>query len=314
LPTFSDHVQALADENRRPSMADLRRLAGLDRARAAEFAQIWSSFPVERRRQIVGAMVDIAEDNVELDFSAVLKACLSDSDEQIRAQAIEGLWEDEETATALLFLGLLERDPSGQVRAAAATGLSPFVYRAEMGDLSESTAERLRRGLDAAIARTDETVDVRRRAVEALSYVRSPEVRRLIEKAYADTDPKMRASAVFAMGRNCDEAWLNTIVRELGSPSAEMKFEAARAAGELEDERTVRALVPLLVDADREVRLAVIEALGSIGGATARRALEYTLKNGDDGARAAAADALEELAVYEAPLGIQPHISGEQLN
>lgn len=314
MSSFSDYVQTLADESKRLAMAELRRLSGLDRARAAEFSQVWSSFPVERRRQIVKSLVEIVEDNVDLDFSAVLKICLFDPDEQIRTAAIEGLWEDEESSTALRFLDLLEKDPSEQVRAAAAAGLAPFVYRAEMGELSGSTADKLRRGLDAAVARREESANVRRRAVEALAYLSSPDIQRLIEETYADSDPKMRASAVFAMGRSCDTAWLDTIVLELSSPSAEMRYEAARAAGELEDERAVRPLVPLLIDADREVRLAAIAALGEIGGAVAKRALEYTLKNGDDEARTAAADALEELTFDEDPLGVQPRISGDKLN
>ncbi len=314
MSSFSEYVQTLADESKRPAMAELRRLSGLDHARASEFASVWSSFPVERRRQIVTSLVEIAEDNVDLDFGAVLKICLSDPDEQIRMEAIEGLWENEETSTALRFLELIANDPSDRVRAAAAAGLAPFVYQAEMGELSEATAESVRRGLLEAITRSDDSVEVRRRAVEALSYLSTLEVHRLIEEAYADSDPKMRSSAVFAMGRNCDTGWLDTIVKELGSPSAEMRYEAARAAGELEDEQTVRPLAPLLVDADREVRLAAIAALGEIGGAAAKRALEYTLKNGDDEAKAAAADALEELAFDEDPLGIQPRIHGDQLN
>lgn len=295
-------------------MVELRRLSGLGPGRAAELARIWSVFPVERRRQIVVSLVELAEDNIELDFGAVLKVCLSDPDEEIRSRAIEGLWEDEETSTAQRFLEMLERDPSAKVRETAAVGLGPFAYRAEIGELSAGASERVRRCLLAAVDRTGEPVDVRRRAVESLAFFSTPETHRLIERAYDDADPKMRASAVFAMGRNCDAGWLETVVGELKSPSSEMRFEAARAAGELEDERCVRPLVPLLVDPDPEVRLAVIASLGSIGGPTARRALEYAAKNGDDVAKSAAAEVLGEMSLSDGPIGLHPLIPDEKLN
>jgi len=309
--TLAGYLNSLADGSRRILAAQLRKLSGLDRTQAAEFWRVWPALPVERRRQIVRDLVDLAEDNVELSFSAVLLACLSDPDEEIRVCAVDGLWEDDETTTAIRLLDLLAQDPSPRVRAAAASGLSRFAYRIETGELSQTTARRVRSGLLAAIDNSDEVLEVRRRAVEAISYLSEPEVREVIRRAYADPDEKMRASAVFGMGRNCDETWLEIIVQEMKSPSAEIRYEAAKAAGELEDQRAVRPLVPLLADADREVRLATIASLGRIGGETALKALRYVAKEGDEEAKAAAAEALEEAAFADDPIGLHPRLSDD---
>jgi HEAT repeat protein len=279
---------------------------------------------------LIAGLVDLAEDNVEFDFSAVLRACLSDPDEEIRVRAVDGLWEDEESSTALRLLDLLARDPSPRVRAAAAAGLARFVYRVEMGQLSETTGRKIRAGLLATVDNAAEPIEVRRRAVEAISYLSEPEVREVLRRAYADPDEKMRASAVFGMGRNCDAAWLEVIVQEMKSPIPELRYEAAKAAGELEDERAVRPLVLLLADDDREVRLATIAALGQIGGETAVKALHYVAKEaqakeaqaaaasgsadetvegaeGDEELRAAIADALAEATFSDDPIGLHPN-------
>jgi len=308
---LTEYLNSLADGSQKVLAAQLRKLSGLDRTQVAEFRRVWPTLPLERRRRIVRDLVDLAEDNVELCFSAVLLACLNDPDEEIRACAVDGLWEDDETTTAIRLLELLAQDPSPRVRAAAASGLSRFAYRIEMGELSQTTAQKIRNGLLAAIDNPKEVLEVRRRAVEAISYLSEPEVREAIRRAYADPDEKMRASAVFGMGRNCDEAWLEIIVREMKSPSAEMRYEAAKAAGELEDQRAVRPLVPLLADADREVRLATIASLGQIGGETAVKALRYVAKEGDEEAKAAAAEALEEAAFADDPIGLRPRLSDD---
>lgn len=302
--TFAEYLRSLSDESKKVSVAGLRQLSGLSRDQIAEFRLTWRGLPVERRRSIVRNAVDLAEDNVEFDFSAVLKVCLSDPDEEIRARAVDGLWEDEESSTALRLLDLLAHDPSPRVRASAAAGLSRFVYRIETRAIAASIAQKIRDGLLAAIDAGAETFEVRRRAIEAISYLSEPAVREIIERAYADPDEKMRASAVFAMGRNCDAVWLDTVVKEMRSPNPEMRFEAARAAGEIEDQRAVRPLVSLLVDEDREVRLASIAALGAIGGEAARKALQYSLEHGDEETKAAAAEAIEQLSFGEDPLGL----------
>ncbi len=83
----------------------------------------------------------------------------------------------------------------------------------------------------------------------------------------------MRVSALFAMGRSCDEQWASRIMDELSS-GVRMRFEAARAAGELELRPAVTRLIELAYEDDREIQEMAIWALGEIGGKRANHALD----------------------------------------
>ena len=80
-------------------------------------------------------------------------------------------------------------------------------------------------------------------------------------------------SAVFAMGRNMDARWQQTVLDELDSDAPGMRYEAARAAGEMTLEDALPMLARLIDDEDLEVRLASVWALGQIGGRPAAEAL-----------------------------------------
>jgi HEAT repeat protein len=188
------------------------------------------------------------------------------------------------------------------VRAAAATGLGRYAYLAEIEELSEADAGRLRDALLATVLDTRQPLDVHRRALESAGYFAgSDEIQRQIEQAYASDEQLLRESAVVAMGRSMQKRWLPTIAAELGSSSPALRYEAARASGEMAEE--ARSVVPrlasLLNDADTEVAFAAIWALGEIGGEAAKRLLQQMRKNGDEARRQAAADALEELALQD---------------
>jgi HEAT repeat protein len=120
-------------------------------------------------------------------------------------------------------------------------------------------------------------------------------VSQVIQRAYDDVEPKMRVSAVFAMGRSADEKWGDKVLAELDQDDAEMRYEAARACGELHLIEAILSLSRMVVDPDLEVRLAAIGALGRIGGAEARRVLQICSEEGDEALRDAAEEALDEL-------------------
>lgn len=304
-PEFHPHHGRILNTRKPLSRAAVRALSGLTAAQLGDsFAQAWAKTPTERRRAVTRNLVELAEDNFELDFTAVFKLCLRDPDAQVRVHAIEGLWENRERGLAEILLRMLREDPAELVRAAAARSLGRYTYLIEMGQLDAATAQRVRDGLLAAIHDAAEVLEVRRRAVEASAYISGdPTVHNIIAAAYADPHPKMKASALFAMGRNCDARWLPTLLAELDSPSPEMRYEAARACGELEDPQAVPYLIPLLDDLDWEVQLAAVQALGRIGGDTAQRALRRCLRRGDEKLAAAAQEALQEF-----PLG-EDHLS-----
>lgn len=296
LLDFNAALARLRDEKSPVSSAVLSALSGADKKELAAFAQAWIGLPVERRRRASQILVDLAKENFENDFSLLFRYLFNDEDAEVRAHAIDGLWEDEDSALVKPLVGFLRSDPDARVRAAAADALGRFVLLAEYGRLPQSPhAELVHDALLATVRSANEVLEVRHRAVEALAYWSDEIVRDVITGAYADEDAQMRASAVSAMGRNADAYWRKTAAGELESPDARMRFEAARAAGELEDRAAVPRLVELLDDPDREVQGAAITALGQIGGKVARQALTRAASSEDEVVRSLAGEALQEL-------------------
>src|SRR5579884_998932 len=161
-------ISKLANEGTAPSAVEVARLSGLASENAADFRDAWGQLSPDRRRAVLQVAVQLAENDVELDFSAVFKVCLSDPDEGVRATAIEGLWEDEEFRTADQLARMLRSDPSEAVRAAAALGLARFAVLAELGSLYKPSADRVRKALEESATDSSESIEVRRRAIESL--------------------------------------------------------------------------------------------------------------------------------------------------
>jgi hypothetical protein len=289
-------LEQLADEDRPVRSIDLIRLSDLPRSEVMRLVSQWQGLNVARRFDLVSLMVEQAEVNIHLNFHAVLRECLTDSDGRIRRLAIDGLWEDEKPSLIEPLAVRLAEDSDSEVRAAAATSLGRFVLLGALGEIAEVVALQAERSLHAAWATAHESNEVRRRALESLASASDPVVSELIVAAYDDDDELMRQSAVFAMGRSADRRWSRMILAELGSRNPAMRYEAALSAGELGLSGAVLPLIQLMDDADANVREAAALALGKIGGAEARRALEEALNGDDERLAQAAEDALEELA------------------
>lgn len=292
---FESVLVQLADETRPVRSLDLSRLSDLARAEAAYFDLAWEGISTARRLEAVRTMVERAEANIHLDFHAILRACLSDSDEQIRRIAVDGLWEDEKPSLIAPLAMLLAQDLVPDVRAAAAASLGRFVLLGVLGEISEATAYQAEKALRAAWVRVQEPNEVRRRVLESLAYATDPTVCDLIETAYNADDELMRQSAVFAMGRNADRRWGKQVLTELQSHDPAMRLEAIVSAGELGLATAVHRLVQLLDDADSRTGEAAALALGKIGGREAKRALEKAVSGADERLAQAAEEALDEL-------------------
>lgn len=295
LGHFVRMLKWLSDVQKPLSLAGLYNFSGMSRDEERLFREAWPRIPTGRRRQIIQALVEMAEQFFDLDFRAIFRLCLSDEDEVVRAQAIEGLWEDEDVSLISPLLALLQRDPSPLVRARAATSLSRYVLLGELEELEERYVTPVRKALLEVIYNENEALEVRRRAIEAIAYWNTEETRAIIESAYYHEEEKMRISAVFAMGRSYDAAWGDLVMGELQSPNPEMRYEAAMACGELELREAVPSLARLVGDPDFQVREAAVWALGRIGGKEARRILLALRDNGDEDIQEAVEEALEEL-------------------
>ncbi len=296
----------LAEEERTARSVNLTRLSDLPRAEVARFGLAWRQLSPARRLELVSLMVEQAEVNIHLNFHAVLRECLNDTDAQIRRLAIDGLWEDEKPTLIGRLVALLTDDPVPEVRAAAATSLGRFVLLGALGEIAEASADEAEGSLRFAWARVHESKEVRRRALESLAYATDSTVSDLIETAYDDEDDLMRQSAVFAMGRSADRRWIRPVLAELRSRDPAMRYEAAVSAGELGLTAAVQRLIQLMGDSDSSVREAAALALGKIGGREAKRALEEALDSEDERLAQAAEDALEELTFNLSGFGPPP--------
>jgi hypothetical protein len=254
----------------------------------------WGAIPVERRRSLMRRLVEASETNFDLDFGAVVHLALTDLDDEIREIAIEAAWIDESPDMLRRLLVLASSDISQGVRAAAVGALGPFILAGELGKFDPALARQAENVAIKLYEDRNQSVDVRRRALEAIANCSRSGIGEMIERAYRDNNTRMRASALFAMGRSCDARWAPVVLRELKNQDPEMRYEAARTAGELEIRDAVPHLADLLEDEDREVMEMAIWALGEIGGGDAQRLLEDLIERADSVGDDALADAIEE--------------------
>ncbi len=295
-PSFESVIKKLLEKDEKLSSSEIAALSLAEPGERTLFRRYWPEVPAERKAHLLGRMVELAEDDANLDFSSLYRIMLGDETAAVRTAAIQGLWENEDPTLIRKLLPLMQSDPDSSVRASAAEALGRFSMLAEYGKLAPEAAETLSKSLLSVFEDSGEDIDVRRRALEAVSYLSRPEVREAITDAYDSDDPGLRASALFAAGRNLDPSWLETLLDETVSELPELRYEAAVALGQYEDERGIPQLIRLTEDDDAEVRMAAITALGKVGGRDAKRQLEELTQSEDEAVREMASVSLEDLS------------------
>lgn len=300
LPSSMDEIIIELSNNDKPLInSRLTELSNLNSEELELFKGSWTAIEPKRRRHIVYRLVELAEDNFSLNFDSIFKYCIKDEDDEVRSKAIEGLWENEEPSIINPLIDLVVQDSSEKVQAAASTALGKFVLLAEHRKLRSDYLSKILEVLLHAINDKNQPIEVRSRALEAVAPLSLPQVKTVIIDAYQSHDFRLKVSSIYAMGKNCDAAWLSILLDELASADTEIRYEAACACGELEEEEAVPCLIRLLNDPDIDVQMAVIQALGKIGGAKAKECLESCLNNSSEPIRQAAEQALNEMEVKE---------------
>ena len=299
-------IKAIADESEPLSVAPFHEASDASPPEVAEFDCFLSTLDEEERRAVLTAMVEQAEENVELDFTSIFRLCLKDDDDQMVQLGIEGLWELEDRWLVSELIELLRSERGPRVRAAAAVALGKFPALALDGKLKPPDGELVYRVLMDFLEDEIEDLEVRRRCLEAVAPFNTEEVRDYIRWAYEDEDQDLRSSSIFAMGRTGEVSWLPTLLQDLESSDAAVRYESAHACGELGEQQATPQLIELLEDEDPEVRLAGINALGKIGGVEARRALIDCVNDGDSAMSEAAHNELENLEFLDDPMRLLP--------
>jgi HEAT repeat protein len=284
-------IAEISDSSKTVNSSKLVYLSALNSEELEFLAEIWTKTDLGRRQEIISQLVHLSEIDFKLDFSGVFVVSIDDPDETIRAQAVAGLDGEDNYLLIKPLVHALKEDISAKVRAAAAIALGKFALQGELGNLPSYYREKVYNSLLEVLDKKTELTEVKRRALEAISPFSLPRVKELIETAYHTDDIKLRASAIYAMGRNCDLAWLPTLLAELNSEEAEIRYEAASATGELGAEEAVPLLIEMTENEDQQVQEAAIKALGEIGSEPAKQALDKLTKNPQPSIRDAAKSA-----------------------
>jgi len=267
----------------------------------------------EERTQLLGRIVE-GEDYFT-DYLPVLKDFLDDEEAEVRELAITGLWDYPEPEMIEVLLDKAENDPDEGVRCRAIVTLGRYIlegmmanYDFDWGPMTEIASEdelpkedflRVKGFLLGLHRNPEKTLDERRFTVEALSFLTSPEVSKIIEEAYAHPDKEMKTSAIFAMGRNGSVRWHDAILEELHSPARELQLEAIRAAGEAGFDGAGKHLLRLTYSDDRDVKLEAIWSLGQTGWEGAYDRLDdLAFFSEDEEIQNTAELALEEWCLY----------------
>lgn len=265
-----------------------------------------SSLSREEKLRLI-AQISESDERFTADYSALLEGFLQDPSEEVRAAAVQALWDYPEPRLTARLIEVATRDEALDVRVAALLTLGRAVYEGDLSDEPESDDERWDeihapdrtsgdRALNfllATFADEGRSPAERRQALESLAFSHAPEVLSAIEQAHESSDADMRVSAIFAMGRNGAAQWEPIVLAALQSSHPDIRTEAARAAGEM----ALAAAAPTLAqwarrkETPRQVRLWAIFALGQTGAADAAPLLERLTRDRDaeiaDTARAA---------------------------
>ena len=277
---FSSALEALQSSERGASDASIfYGLSSLQPEDVERLRPVWESLPASYRRKLLRTLVDISETNYELDYSRFARFALEDPDVVVREAAIESLWEDDSLELMEQLIQVAQTDEAREVRASATSALGRFILAGELGELPETETVKAQEAAISILNNQTEDNDVRRRALEAIANCSHPIVEGAIDEAYNGDDHRMQISAVFAMGRTCDDRWGDIVISELDNDDPEMRYEAARAAGELELEDAVSPLTRLAYDDDVEIQDVAIWSLGEIGGKEAVRVLSLLEKS-----------------------------------
>lgn len=285
--------------------SDLAKLSGLSEDVFSPFRNTWASVSVEQRRIIVERMVNMAEGDIELDFTSILKHCLKDTDPKVRSMAVNGLWECDDRSIINPLITILIADTHKDVRASAATAIGKFCVLAQDGKLLTRDHHKIEQVLLNLLENNVEDPEVWRRALEAVAVFDTPKISDLIYQAYGSKLLNVRVSAVFAMGKTADRKWLSLLMEAAGDEEPAMRYEAAVSMGEIAEESSISYLSELINDDDSEIQLASIKALSSIGGSAAKSTLQKHLSANDESLLSAIKSAIDDLSVEEDPLGFR---------
>lgn len=228
--TLTQLKQALLDVNTPLAAAYLYRLSDLSDRDLAEIKSFWHEIPIWRKQALMEDIEEMSENDPLLSYENLSLFALSDPDARVRELAIRSLAYYEQPDFLNTLLEMLKNDQSPEVRAAAAFALGKFVFLGEIDELAE---ERLHEVEDRLIQTfsSNDTLLVRRSALEALGFSSRPEVEAFVREAYYSNNRDLIASSLVAMGRSVDSEWTPLVEAMLDHEDPVIRYEAAGRLG-----------------------------------------------------------------------------------
>ena len=257
-------------------------LSDLTDERFAELKPTWDSLSSANKHRIIQTLTQTSEANFEFNYRMIGMYGLEDASPLVRSASVDLLWEESSLEVLARFMQLAESDEDALVRTRAVMGFSRVILLGESEEIPAEQAQEAQRIALKLHNDPTQPLDVRRRALEAISNSSHQSIPKLIETAYNSDEHLMIVSAIFAMGRSYDERWQDILLEELEHTDNERVFEAVRACGEIQLSASVRQLEDLCDSDDREIQEASIIALGEIGDKQALRILDGLMNTVED--------------------------------
>ena len=298
--SFETVLAALADLSHEFPQRYLPYFSDLDPASLDAVRATWPHVALERKLLVLDQLESLVQADTLVSFDDLARALLTDPEAGVRTRAIRLLAECDDPKLIASYVNILQSDPDDAARAEAATALGQFVMLGELDEIAESAHHEAEEALLKTV-NSENTQEVRRRALESLGFSSRLEVPTLIESAFTRDDAEWIASALFAMGRSADDRWEEEVVGMLMSAEPSIQLAAVQAAGELGLATAGPILLKLLEDEeDAGVIEAAIWSLSQIGGEDARVYIENLLDLAEDDEQIEfLEEALENLAFTE---------------
>lgn len=277
-------------------------LSDLSPEERGAIAPAWRVLPSPFKHHVLRALYEASEAMFELNYREIAGLGLQDESGLVRSASIDLLWTDESEGAMRQLMRLAVEDPEQAVRANALKALGPFILLGEYGTMPGELAREAQRLTHALHTDVAQPLEVRRRALEALANSSHGSVAGLIRAAYDDGNHQLKISAIFAMGRTCNEIWQGILQDELQSHDNECVYEAITACGNIQLEDCAQEIGELTLSDDPDIQLAAIWALGEIGGKRAFEILSRLSETVDDDAGRDAIDAALDSASFSLSL------------
>ena len=216
---LEDCLTELYDEDTPLTYSNLIELSDMVSAETPQFIAAWNQVTSERRAQVIERLVELAEENAQLDFTAVLKIALADDDYLVQEKAIAGMWEAEDRTVIPLLLNILQSDAPPPVRASAAAALGKYALLAQEDKILPKDAQAVQESLMRSLQDESDPLEVRRRALEAVSPFNTPRIQEYIRWAYGSGEQTLKGSSIYAMGKTQETAWLPPSSRNSTAPT-----------------------------------------------------------------------------------------------